>query len=113
MIGKLAFLAGAAMMLTGVSTLSLPSSAAADDTCMRMEDGGSLGTWSVVNECDYEVIGDFCYYDDSPMSCDSGGGGFGPLDPGETEAVTPPESTTRYHLDWCPYDEWPGDCSFS
>lgn len=96
-----------------VAVLTMLSTATSRaDSCVRMEEGGGLGAWVVINQCGYKAIGSFCYEDDSPMSCRSGGGGFGPLDSGDTETVSPPDmSPVRWRATWCDYDDWvSGDC---
>ena len=75
--------------------------------CVSMESGAALGAWIVVNNCSDTVMGKFCYDDDSAMSCQSGGGGFGPLHAGETETVTPPGAGyVTWHTSYCDYDAW-------
>lgn len=102
-------------LLTLLSVLGQGMSANASDTaddCIRFDDGGALGEYFVVNECDYTVIGSFCYWDDNSSLACPGRGGFGPIGPGESEPVSPPNEASRYNIDWCNYDDWPSDCSF-
>lgn len=111
-------LAGAFVLIVTAATppMIVPFAPALADTqtnCVTMAPSPRSGFWQVTNGCSHRVIGRFCYENDRYFDCGSrSGGGFGPIEAGQSESVSGPTSQQpRWRVHYCNYSDWPRNCA--